>query len=438
MILAVVLLLLVLGLQAVYPWRRMVIVIFGAALACLLATATGTATTREILEDVPWDVLVILIALGWISEVFVTARVFPRLAVSVARFSGGDPRWLLPVIVGVMWGVSGLVNNVTALLLILPIVHILLSLMGVDQRYVRWLLGMILVACNLGGAATPIGDFPAVLLLGSGALGFTEYLLLAAPPTAIALVLLVTITMVVVRPARALPSAGLSARLSVATMTALYRNVRLDVPHFGVAGAILGGMIVAWMAAPPQFGPELVAWLGVGVLLATQGARGEELARRSVDVEASLFLLAMFVMVGVVRRAGVFAAVAGALLDLPVSDELRLVAFLLTTGVLTGLFSAGPSMAALLEVAGSLAQTISPSAVYVGLALSVCAGSSLFLTAATSGPLAQSLTERANLRGVGGEPLRLGFLEFLPVGLLSFAVIQGVAIAWALMLASFG
>jgi hypothetical protein len=72
--------------------------------------------------------------------------------------------------------------------------------------------------------------------------------------------------------------------------------------------------------------------------------------------------------------------------------------------------------------------------VYVGLALSVCAGSSLFLTAATSGPLAQALTERADLRDTldtGARPLRFGFFQFLPAGLLSFAVIQCVAFAYA-------
>jgi hypothetical protein len=68
----------------------------------------------------------------------------------------------------------------------------------------------------------------------------------------------------------------------------------------------------------------------------------------------------------------------------------------------------------------------------VGLALSVCAGSSLFLTAATSGPLAQALTERADLRSPSGEVLRFGFLEFLPAGALSFCVIQCVALAWGL------
>ncbi len=109
--------------------------------------------------------------------------------------------------------------------------------------------------------------------------------------------------------------------------------------------------------------------------------------------------------------------------------------FLLLARVLAGLFSAGPSMAALLEVAASLAKQLPPSAVYLGIALSVCAGSSLFLTAATSGPLAQALTERAELCDIDGRLLRFGFFEFLPAGLVGFAIIEATALgyaAWAL------
>ncbi|MFN7135078.1 MAG: permease, partial [Myxococcales bacterium] len=91
-----------------------------------------------------------------------------------------------------------------------------------------------------------------------------------------------------------------------------------------------------------------------------------------------------------------------------------------------------PGMAALLDVADALARQLPPEAVYVGLALSVCAGSSLFLTAATSGPMAQALTERAALRDVDGAEVRFGFAQFLPAGLVGFAIIQATALGYAL------
>jgi Na+/H+ antiporter NhaD/arsenite permease-like protein len=212
--------------------------------------------------------------------------------------------------------------------------------------------------------------------------------------------------------------------------------VRLDLRVLIPAMVALVGMLIAWVMIPASsgVGPELICWLGVGVALAAMLRAGEQIIRSKVDVEAVLYFVSLFVMVAAVRKTGVFEAFARGLTSLDVAPVVQLILFLLLAGVLTGLFSAGPSMAALLDVAESLAKTLPPTAVYVGLALSVCAGSSLFLTAATSGPMAQILTERADLHDPAGAPVRFGFFHFLPVGLISFVVIQTVAVAYALIL----
>ncbi len=426
--------------QAARPNVRILVVTAGAALACLASTVLGVAPTSQLLVDVPWDVLVILVGLGLLSELFVVSRLFAVLAVWSTRASRADPRRVLALFALGMYLASSVVNNLTALVLVLPVVLVLLKLIGVRQRYVSWALGVLLVACNLGGAATPIGDFPAILLLGRGSMGFRDYLVNAAPPTLVGLFAILGITLFVVRPERGLDRDPVGARLSLAVMASLHRNARVDRRTFLPPAIALSAMLIAWTAVPASsgIGPELICWVGAGVALLAAGRVGERLARTKVDVEAVLFLLSLFVMVAAVRRTGVFAQIAHGLAGLPLPAVGPLVVFLLIAGVLTGIFSAGPSMAALLEVAEALATRLPPHAVYVGLALSVCAGSSLFLTAATSGPLAQALTERAELRDESGRVLRFGFLDFLPVGLTSFAVIQSIAVVWALLAAARG
>jgi Na+/H+ antiporter NhaD/arsenite permease-like protein len=236
------------------------------------------------------------------------------------------------------------------------------------------------------------------------------------------------------RPTAGLPQDALGSRLAVTTLGQLFRGVRLDVRVFAPCAVALAGMLVAWTAVPPTsgVGPELIAWAGAGIALAASPALGERLVRTRVDIEAALFLLALFIMVGAVSESGVFATAGRALASLPVAPSLRLALFLVLAAVVTGLFSAGPAMAALLEVARVLAREHSPATVYVGLALSVCAGSSLFLTAATAGPLCQSLVERARLRDLEGRPVRFAFVEFLPIGALGFTVILAVGLTLAL------
>jgi Na+/H+ antiporter NhaD/arsenite permease-like protein len=422
-------------LQAVWPRYRLLITLTGAASSCLVSSLFGLGHASQLLADVPWDVIVILVGLGLLSEVFVESRLFGVLAMRASRWSGADPRKISLLFAVGMYAHGGLVNNLTALLLILPMLLGLYKLVGVTQRYVTWSIGLLLVACNLGGAATPIGDFPAVLLLGQGKMGFTAYLVRALPATLVGLVVIVTLIVYGVRPERGLSKSPVSAAITIDTMSALYRNVRIDWRTLRPAAIALGAMIIAWMTLPPEKGatPELICWVGACVALLARPSLGERLIRRKVDIEATLFLLALFVMVVAVRRSGVFGGVARGLVGLPISPLAQLIVFVVAAGLLTSLFSAGPSMAALLEVADALVRVHPPNTVYVGLALGVCAGSSLFTTAATSGPLAQALTERANLKDSEGRQLRFGFMEFLPVGVLSFVVIEAVAVGYCLV-----
>jgi Na+/H+ antiporter NhaD/arsenite permease-like protein len=420
--------------QAALPSRRLLIVLGGAGLSCLLATLSGVASMSVILAEVPWEVLVLLVGLALVSELFRTSHLFSVLAVRSARWSGGTPRWILVLFVAGMYVVSGLVNNLTALLLVLPILLILLRLIGASQRQVTWTLGCLLVACNLGGAATPIGDFPAVLLLGRGSMSFVAYLERAAPATFVGLLLVLGIGLFALRAPRAALARPVPPRIGLAVMAALYRNVRLEWGTLAPTAVAFAGMLAAWITVPPGsgVGPELICWLGAGAALVASPARGEQLLR-GLDVEPVLYFLALFLMVGAVRDSGIFTALAHRLVELPLSPGQQLVVFLLIAGPITGVFSAGPGMAALIEVAETLATHLPPNAVYVGLALSVCAGSSLFLTAATSGPMAQMMVERADLRDLEGRRLRFGFVEFLPVGLVGFVAIESVAIGYALL-----
>lgn len=232
---------------------------------------------------------------------------------------------------------------------------------------------------------------------------FGRYLAAAAPATLMALLVLMGLVAGVVRPARDVPVTPLRRRLTLAILGRLYRNVRLKWPILGPALAALALMIAGWLVALASWHltRELVRWLGAGLALLARPKAAETML----------------------------------ITELPVSPTAQVIVFLVAAALLTGFFSAGPSMAALLEVAEILVCQHPAEPLYIGLALSTCAGSSLFLTAATSGPLTQSLVERARLEDADGNQLEFTFAGFIPVGLLGFTVVLSVNIVktlWAL------
>lgn len=422
--------------QALLPTYRLLLVLSGAALALAASAVLGVSTPAAILRSVPWDVLIILVALGVYAQQLADSRLFGWLSVRLTRRVQARPLPLMLTFTLGTYLISGFVNNLTALLVVLPVLLSVFAIYGVTRRYATWTLGLLLVACNLGGAATPIGDFPAVLLLGRGVMSFGEYLSAAAPPTLLSLGLLLAWVTLAVAPTRDLTTTASNRRLTLAILQQLYRGVRLNWRLLAPALGALGFMLAGWMLFPASWSlsPDLVCWLGALMALAWHPTRAEAGLRR-LDFEAPMFLLGFFLMVGAVRASGFFVQAAQAITHLPLSARGQVMAFLILAALLTGIFSAGPSMAALLEVAEVLARNQAPEPIYVGLALSVCAGSSLFLTAATSGPLTQSLVEKARLKDTRGEPVTFGFNDFLPVGLISFSFILAVNLTrtWWLM-----
>ena len=78
-------LLLTLVAQGVWPAARVLCVLSGAGVAALWTALTGRATLAQLLEAVPWDVLVMLVGLGLFSEVMAETRVFGVLAARATR-----------------------------------------------------------------------------------------------------------------------------------------------------------------------------------------------------------------------------------------------------------------------------------------------------------------------------------------------------------------
>lgn len=416
-------------LQAVFPNRRQVIVVAGCAICAMLAVGSGATEMKQLWQHVPWNVVAILVALSLFTQLVLPSNIMGFLAVKASGLSRGKEARLLWVFPAMMFVLSGTVNNLAAMNVVLPVVLAILAILSPQQRYLDMLLASLLVACNLGGASTPIGDFPAILLMGHGGVSFTVYLIWALP-VCIVILGLVQLAFYGLHRIRAVERTAFEESLAVATIQKLYRRTEIDWPKLIPALLVFAGMFVFWMIGAA---PDLVCLVGVGALLVLSRKRGESAIRNQIEVEPVVFLISLFVMIAAVTSTGILDVLVQPIVGLSDSPQLMLAVFMITAGVLTGLFSAGPSMAALLPVADVLTEYLPPEPVYVGLALAVCAGSSLFITAATSGVLAQEYVDASGMATNDGRRASFGFLQFLPYGALSFMIILTSGIAYVVV-----
>ena len=123
--------------QALIPARKMMVIILsGATVAVTLAATLGNQRIGDIYSGVPWDVLVILLGLGIFSSLFARSRLFSALAVWCSRVSRGKYLLILIMFSSIMFILSCTLNNLTALLLVLPVLLSILKALGATQEFI--------------------------------------------------------------------------------------------------------------------------------------------------------------------------------------------------------------------------------------------------------------------------------------------------------------
>jgi Na+/H+ antiporter NhaD/arsenite permease-like protein len=402
------------------------------AILCVVATVlilTGKASATAVSAAFPGDVVVILLCLDIFTGLVVLTGALDRVALGVTRWTDGRPAQVTWGFGVMMFFVSAILNNLAAVLALAPIMLAVLRTINADRRATTLILGMTLSVCNIGGASTPIGDFPAILLMASGVVGFTDYLFTAFPLFLVTAAIVVASTAYLVSwfwdegdaKARAL------TRLALETSQEAQRFASINWRLLTPICAIFAAMIVAWAIVDPKSWPfHLTAIVGtIAACLAAGPARTHTMLQRyDLSTTASL---AVVLAVAALATATGWLHDLSRLLSANVKDPFALLLVIMgVTMLVAGLAQAGPAAAAMLPIVTELAngplKAYGAPWVYTAFAAAICAGSSLFLWSATSGLL---LRDQASKAGRIWD-----IADYLPYG-IAFATIQIlIAFAW--------
>lgn len=346
----------------------------------------------QAVEYVDLEVILLLLGMMIIISVVENTGVFQWLTYQAYRASRGRPWLLSALLMTVTALLSALLDNVTTILLISPLTIEIALQMGMTPLA---LLVPEVLACNIGGAATLIGDPPNILIGSYAGFAFGDFLTNMAPGAAVALIVAVPIVLLTYRRqyryARLHRSASLEQRLaanaSINDQVLLRRS--LIVFAFTLAGFVLGSAI--------ELPPAVPALLGAAVLLAwTKPDLGETLAR--IDWLTVLFFTALFIEVGALQEVGCLSMLASAASDLVGSNASLGMVFVLTlTLVTSALIDNIPFTAAMLPVVASMAASMpaQPTLLYWALAYGACFGGNGTLIGASANLVAAGYAERA-------------------------------------------
>jgi Na+/H+ antiporter NhaD/arsenite permease-like protein len=385
-----------------------------------IVLALGVVGSEEVFYShetgVDWDVIFLLLGMMIIVSVLRRTGVFEFTAIWAAKRAKGSPLRVMVLLVLITAVASALLDNVTTVLLIAPVTLLVCDRLNINP--IPFLIAEVM-ASNIGGAATLIGDPPNIIIASRADLTFNDFLIHMAPIVVVEMIVFTAILPWLFRgsfssdPERAAEVMELNEREAIEDTGLLIK-----------CGVVLLGVFVAFMLhSALHVEPSIVALLGAGVLvLISRSSPDQYLA--SVEWETLLFFAGLFIMVGALIETGVIGNLAREVATATGGDGL--LASMLILGVsapVSGIIDNIPYVASMSPLVAELASGISDpqqaQALWWSLALGADFGGNLTAVGASANVVVLGIAYR------NGTPI--SFWEFTKKGIVVTAITIAIA-----------
>lgn len=294
----------------------------GAAGMVLLGVVDAKVAFFSERTGVDWNVIFLLLGMMVIVSVVKQTGVFDYLAIWAAKRTRGRPFATMVLLVVITALASALLDNVTTVLLIAPVTLLVCDRLAVSP--VPFLIAEVL-ASNIGGTATLIGDPPNIVIASRAGLTFNDFIVNLAPIVVVLMVVLIGLCWLMFR-----KQLHYDPERVAALMALDERDVIQDSGLLKRSGVVLGAVMVGFFAhSALHIEPSLVALLGAGALVALSRLEPKEFLEE-VEWSTLVFFMGLFVMVGALVEVGAMARVGEAVTQ-AVGDR-----YLLASTVLLG------------------------------------------------------------------------------------------------------
>ncbi|MDD3653390.1 MAG: SLC13 family permease [Desulfotomaculaceae bacterium] len=283
--------------------HRTIIALVGACLVVVL----GIIHMEDAVHAVDFNTIGLLTGMMIIVGITRQTGVFEYLAVKAAKGSKGEPLKIIVALSLVTAVLSAFLDNVTTVLLIVPVTFAIAQQLKLSP--VPFLIPEI-IASNIGGTATLIGDPPNIMIGGATALGFMDFVINLTPVIVVIYVLTIfCIQLIYHKKLHAQPE--LQAKIMELNEREEIKDAALLRKCLLVIGlTILGFMLHQYV----HLESSIIALSGASLLLLITRDDPEH-ALQAVEWPVIFFFVGLFIIVGALEEVGVIEAVAKWALD---------------------------------------------------------------------------------------------------------------------------
>ena len=401
MIIAVLVFIVVYALLIMEKMNKAIAVLLGASLYLVF----HFIPFHDAVEHIDMNVIFLLIGMMMIVKVTEQSGVFEYIAVKGAKMVKADPIAFLALLFGITAIFSALLDNVTTILLITPVTLLLTTQMEINA--LPFVITEI-IASNVGGTATLIGDPPNIMIGSAAGLSFMDFLINLAP--IIGIISLVIMGLIILLFKKQLVVSELNRkRILAMDETVMITNGTLMKKSLTVLGIVIVGFLLHGLL---ETEPSVIALAGASVLILWTKKDLEEILKE-VEWDTILFFVGLFIMVGVLDYVGVIDRLADAMKELTKGDLKKTsTALLFTSGIFSGILDNIPLVATFIPVVKIMGSEVSAHAIeplWWSLALGSCLGGNGTLVGASANVIMFGFAKKNNVK--------LSFSSYLAYGI---------------------
>lgn len=378
-----------------------------ALLGGLTMVLLGVISQEQAFSVVDWNVIFLLAGMMLIANILRETGLFQWIAMKAVILGKGNPFQILIILSFVTAVSSAFLDNVTIVVLVVPVTLFVASSLQVSP--IPFLIAEIL-ASNIGGMATLVGDPPNVLIASAAGIDFVNFVANMAPLSGLILFSFVGLSWLMFKKelrANCVQPYDIEHLDSsdLITNRPLLRKA-LIVMALVIVGFLLHGAL--------RLKPATIAMAGATALLLWSKVNPENVFRE-IEWTTLFFFIGLFITVEAMVKVG--------LIDLAARELLRLTHGSLTLNTMLVLwlsaFASGivdniPYTATMIPVVESLGQTVKVQPLWWALAAGADLGGNATLVGASANVVVASLAARSGRS--------ISFKSFLGYGLLTTAM----------------
>ena len=255
---------------------------------------------------------------------------FEYVAIKAAKMVHGDPCKIMIAFILLTAVLSGILDNVTTVLLVGPMTIAIAKMLEINP--VPFLMTQIL-ASNVGGTATLIGDPPNIMIGSAANLSFVDFL--KNTGLAVALVIVFMIVMMRFVYKKEIEVEG----LDTSKIMNLDPDKSITDKPLLIKGVVVIVLVILGFIFHDQIGMEtsVIALTAAAVMLIIGGVNVDN-AIQDVEWTTIAFFMALFVVVGGLTETGVIKQVAAVIIERTAGHPVMMMLILLWASALLSSF----------------------------------------------------------------------------------------------------